>query len=573
MREDLCGNFWPMIEFSSDPYVAENQMKAIIFTLVAFGYIDANFDALEKSCIQQQIQTLVDRRAQTLLGDQGLGSPQAAQWRDHFFAILDEMDRSIQHYFAESVAQGETRQQFVLAKLKLGCFEVLKRFDEDNQAAILASIDELIRADGVVHPEETKFREEIANLLQAPIELDDADIEPIEEGSIIIDEARSLEPSDLNHPLLHQSEWDYATDPAIFAEQAEGDMELVARVMGTLAWQRSKGTGRLADAFDFQAFAGGGYADDAPFLDGHVYVLPSRPEREVEFLVIGDLHGCYSCLKAALMQSNFFKKVEAHERDPENNPAMYLVLLGDYIDRGRFSYSGTLRAVMQLFLKWPDRVFVLRGNHEFYVEINGKVLAPVRPSEAMDSISGIARMDVFARYMKLFDELPNMLVFDRTLFVHGGIPRQDTLDAKWKGIHSLNDSEIRFQMMWSDPSEADAIPLDLQQENARFPFGKKQFQRFMADLGLKTMVRGHERVDEGFERTYDDPEGRLVTVFSAGGATNEDLPEKSSYRQVTPMALSVRFKDGVTTMTPFRLDYARYNQADTNAFFKEKLQS
>ncbi|MBW2523932.1 MAG: serine/threonine protein phosphatase [Deltaproteobacteria bacterium] len=561
-----------MLDFSSDPYVAENQMKAIIFTLVAFGYIDSNFDAVEKTFIQQHIQALVDHRATQLLGEQGPGSPQAAEWTKHFFEVLEEMDRSVKHYFAESVGQGETQQQFVLAKLKLGCFEVLKRFDEDNQQAILASIDELIRADGVVHPEEVKFRDEVVNLLQAPIELDDADIEPLEEGALIIDKARTFEPLEADHPLLHASEWDYASDPTIFAEQAEGDMELVARVMGTLAWQRSKGQGRLSDAFDFQAFAGGGYADDQAFLDGHVYVLPSKPEREVEILVIADLHGCYSCLKAALMQSNFFKKVEAHEKDPANNPAMYLVLLGDYIDRGRFSYTGTLRAVMQLFLKWPDRVFMLRGNHEFYVEINGKVLAPVRPSEAMDSISGIARMDVFARYMKLFDELPNMLVFDRTLFVHGGIPRQDTLDEKWKGIHSLNDPEIRFQMMWSDPSEADVIPVDLQKENARFPFGKKQFQRFLADLACKTMVRGHERVDDGFKKNYDDPEGTLLTVFSAGGATNGDLPEKSSYRQVNPMALSMRFKDGVTTLTPFPLDYARYNDPDQNAFFKKKLE-
>ena len=62
-----------------------------------------------------------------------------------------------------------------------------------------------------------------------------------------------------------------------------------------------------------------------------------------------------------------------------------------------FSYAGTLRAVMQLFLAYPDNVFMLRGNHEHYVEIGGKVLAPVRPCEAMDSIKDLAPPEALDR--------------------------------------------------------------------------------------------------------------------------------------------------------------------------------
>ena len=98
-------------------------------------------------------------------------------------------------------------------------------------------------------------------------------------------------------------------------------------------------------AKDFSAFAG-----QDPFLDGHVYVVAPKPGLAYELLVLGDLHGCYSCLKAALMQADFFAKVQAHHDDPEKNPRMMLVFLGDYIDRGRFSYNGILRTVMQLFV-------------------------------------------------------------------------------------------------------------------------------------------------------------------------------------------------------------------------------
>ena len=82
------------------------------------------------------------------------------------------------------------------------------------------------------------------------------------------------------------------------------------------------------------------------------------------------------------------------------------------------------------------------------------------------------------------------------------------------------------------------------------------------------MIRGHERVREGFRTIYDGDEGTLVTLFSAGGKRNDDLPPNSNYREVTPMALNVRYHEGVSTLAPFALDYARYNKPEYNNFFK-----
>ena len=65
-------------------------------------------------------------------------------------------------------------------------------------------------------------------------------------------------------------------------------------------------------------------------------------------------------------------------------------------------------------------------------------------------------------------------------------------------------------MLWSDPSTADYIPDDLQAQNARFPFGKKQFEAFMARLGCSMMVRGHEKVDAGFK--HDVRRGRVAAL-------------------------------------------------------------
>jgi hypothetical protein len=552
-----------MIAWSDNPQVAERQMQAIIFCLVAFGYIDSDFDRSEKDFIRDQIRRLVGER--TAAYPEATKGEQASRLTQHYLEVLDEYDRDILSHFTESVFEGESAKAFVLAKLKLGCFELLRGFDDAMRKDLLGTIDQMMHADGVIHPNEEAFRGDVLGLLEVPVELDDAEIVAIEEGAMVIGDPVELTPRTLDHPLLKPFEWDFAADAGTFAAQAAGDMDLLRRVMNQLEAQRAAGAGRLEQAGNLA-----GFSDGEPFLDGHVYVVPANPAREYEFLIIGDLHGCYSCLKAALMQADFFRKVEDFQINPQKHPAPYLVLLGDYIDRGRFSYAGTLRAVMQLYVTMPKHVFLLRGNHEYYVEIRGQVLAPVRPSEAMDSLREKASKEVLSAYMNLFEALPTMVVFDKTLFVHGGIPRDATLKKTWQGLASLNDKDMRFEMLWSDPSDADAIPDNLQAENARFPFGRKQFQAFMAKLGLRTMVRGHERVREGFRKVYDDPEGVLVSLFSAGGSTNSDLPPKSNYREVKPMALTMSYKDGCSTFRPFAIDYARYNDPELNAFFRPR---
>ena len=60
---------WPMLTFSTDPDVAEQQMNAIIFYLTAFGYIDGDFDFTEKTFVRIYIRQLVTARAKAAMPD------------------------------------------------------------------------------------------------------------------------------------------------------------------------------------------------------------------------------------------------------------------------------------------------------------------------------------------------------------------------------------------------------------------------------------------------------------------------------------------------------------------------
>ncbi len=552
-----------MLTFSTNPDVAEQQMNAIIFYLTAFGYIDGEFDFTEKTFVRIYIRQLVTARAKTALpdADDKTRDEIVDKFVGHFHEVFEQIDRSVKELFTEAVADGEDVEKFVYSKLKLRSYEIFQTFERDNQLELLSTIDELIYADGSVHPAEAKFRKELEVLLDSTSTLLTSDIEILRDQSqVSIEDATDNKTRHENHPFFAAFEQHYSADPERIGKQITADLDLMKRFVAKLGEQRLKGTNKLTGRTTIADFTG-----EDPFLDGHVYVHPAKPDQVYDLTVLGDLHGCYSCLKGALLQADFFAKLEAWKLD-NRKPEPKLILLGDYIDRGRFSYNGVLRAVMQLYLAAPEHVFPLRGNHEYYIEYRGRIYGGVKPAEAINTLIGHMPGEVFAEYMKMFEELPNMLFFDDLMFVHAGIPRDVDIKSKLTDMAALNDPDIRFQMLWSDPSTADYIPDDLQAQNARFPFGKLQFEAFMQKLGCSMLVRGHEKVDSGFRPMYSDATS-LITLFSAGGADNNDLPEDSSYRTVTPMAATIRLENGTAQVTPWLIDYARFNDPKRNRFF------
>jgi hypothetical protein len=552
-----------MLTFSTDPDVAEHQMNAIIFYLTAFGYIDGDFDQTEKTFVKIYIRQLVAARARELMPDATPAERTEVvnKFVVHFHEVFDQIDHDIRSLFEEVVSDQEKVEQFVYAKIKLRCYEIFQSFDEHNQRELLSSIDELIYADGSVHPAEEKFRKELDELLHAEKRVTADQFDAVEAPPVEISGSVKIEPRLEDHPFFQAFEQHYSADPDRLRKQAENDFKLMQNVAELWKAQRIKGEGKLDGKHDVAQFVG-----QEPFLDGHVYVHPANPGETYELTVLGDLHGCYSCLKAAVMQADFFAKVEAYRLD-KTRPNPKLVLLGDYIDRGRFSYNGILRSVMQMFVAAPEHVFILRGNHEYYIEYKGRIYGGVKPAEAINTLIGHMPGEMFEAYMHFFEQMPNLLLFDRLMFVHAGIPRDSAIAEKYQDMASLNDSELRFQMLWSDPSTADYIPDDLQAQNARFPFGKLQFEKFMATLGCNMLVRGHEKIDEGFKSIYPDGQTALLNLFSAGGAENNDLPENSSYRTVTPMALSILVENGNAKVTPWEIDYQRFNDPKRNKFF------
>ncbi|CEG66832.1 Putative Serine/threonine-protein phosphatase [Rhizopus microsporus] len=181
--------------------------------------------------------------------------------------------------------------------------------------------------------------------------------------------------------------------------------------------------------------------------------------------------------------------------------------MGDYVDRGYFSLE-TFTLLLVLKAKYPDKITLLRGNHEsrqitqvygFYDECQTKY----------------GNANVWKYCCSVFDYLTLAAIIDGSILcVHGGLsPDIKTLD-QMRTIHRLQEipHEGSFcDLMWSDPEDIDMWAVS--PRGAGWLFGAKVTSEFNHINGLTLIARAHQLVQEGYK--YMFPKDELVTVWSA----------------------------------------------------------
>jgi hypothetical protein len=546
---------------------AERQLQAVLFALITLGYVDGSFDPEERQFIEDTIGELVEgwihRSGAYAHLDPALRESMARYEKRHLFAVLDAIDQSLAKLMDTEVSVEDDREAFVSSRLMLRCFETLSELTAAQREHLLGLVDQLIEADGVVHPAELRFRDAlVSELVTQPAPAAPAPAPPF---ALSLEREPLPAPRDFAHPFVAKGERPFPNARRPRKKMADADIRLMRKAQVALQDLRRDGWGRLAGVSDVNALAG-----QAPFVDTLVHAFPPDPERRCDYILVGDLHGCYGSLKAVLAQSDFFGRVERHRRDPTRHPDVKLIFLGDYLDRGHWSWEGVVRLVLRLFVEYPRYVIPLVGNHEWLVQRGSRTLSSVMPADAILRWNQHLPEAYFAAAKALFDSLGSVVLIDRVMVVHGGIPRQSVLD-RWNGLSSLNDPTVRLEMCWSDPVMLATVAPDLQERNQRFAFGIDQFAAFMDAVGARVMFRGHEKVPAGFRVDYEDGWYGLYTVFSAGGYNNQDLPEYVDYRQVQPSFVLLQEREGRFSANPVRIEWERFNTPETNPFLAELL--
>ena len=219
-----------------------------------------------------------------------------------------------------------------------------------------------------------------------------------------------------------------------------------------------------------------------------------------KILLIGDIHGKFDSLISIQKLIN------------RNNYQYYqkIIFLGDYVDRGPKQIQ-SINYVLLLKLLFPNKIILLRGNHE---------------TTSMNRYYGYYNVvckelgkEIFDIYTDLYGNFPLASFSDTGIFcVHGGIP--ETLE-NIKQINEINrfysdvdfNDNILMQLLWNDPTAADT---DYFISSLRGPtikrFGLKAFQDFILNNNIKLFIRAHEAFLEGYKYFFNK---KLLSIFSA----------------------------------------------------------
>lgn len=212
--------------------------------------------------------------------------------------------------------------------------------------------------------------------------------------------------------------------------------------------------------------------------------------------IVGDIHG------------NIFDLLRILQKFPGFRTTDSILFLGDYVDRGTHSVE-VVTLLLALLCKYPDQVFLLRGNHEFS-QVN---LLYGFYEEVFMTYQGT---DVWESFHKAFAWLPfAAVVGDKIFCVHGGLsPKVTSLaqiaDIK-RPVYAYENGSIVSDLVWSDPH--DNVPMYSQSNRGMgVLFGSQATRTFLKTVGLKLLVRAHQCFVNGYS-TFAENAG--VSVFSS----------------------------------------------------------
>lgn len=183
MREDTLDRWEPGFE------TLGRKLEAITEYLTVLGYLDGEITPREREFIQSYLDRLARRQASEV-GEERSREARGQRWTERLLAFFTTVERRVAEAHASLAVEGADGRRFALADLKLECVRTFQRFDREGRAELLAIAQELMSADGVVHPKEAAFRAELSALLDAPLLPDEAREGPAEEEGALLVERR-----------------------------------------------------------------------------------------------------------------------------------------------------------------------------------------------------------------------------------------------------------------------------------------------------------------------------------------------------------------------------------------------
>lgn len=202
-----------------------------------------------------------------------------------------------------------------------------------------------------------------------------------------------------------------------------------------------------------------------------------------------------------------------------------IVFLGDYIDRGPDGIENVCELLGGALIA-PDRVVLLRGNHET------EDVTPHDFTHEMTRKYGTEIGDaLYDRVMRIFAQLPYAAAVNQFFCVHGGIPDPVPMIADLRSlpmgraslmVGSMDNFRPEVQLLWNDVAPVKAerhlnargfLPND--SRGCGKLYGRVAVERFLAQNHLRGIIRGHERVETVIGLQFD---GKVITINETGSS-------------------------------------------------------
>ena len=199
-------------------------------------------------------------------------------------------------------------------------------------------------------------------------------------------------------------------------------------------------------------------------------------ELEAPLHVCGDIHGQYYDLLRIFEHCGY--------------PGEYNYLfLGDYVDRGKQSLE-TVCLLLCYKIKYPDKVTLLRGNHES--SVTNRIYG------FYDECKRRYNVRLWRSFTDLFNWLPVALKNIQNI-------------QEISRPTDIPDTGLLCDLLWSDPDK-DVLEYDENDRGVSVIFGEKIVQDFNKKNDLDLIIRAHQVVDDGYEFFA---QRQLITIFSA----------------------------------------------------------
>ncbi|KAG6420238.1 hypothetical protein SASPL_116760 [Salvia splendens] len=256
--------------------------------------------------------------------------------------------------------------------------------------------------------------------------------------------------------------------------------------------------------------------------------------------ICGDIHGQFHDLAELFRIGG---------KCPDTN---YL-FMGDYVDRGYYSVE-TVTLLVALKVRYPQRITILRGNHEsrqpdlsvganatdpgfvvswgccllynailktnmfIYYCLTIYFFSTLQITQVYgfydECLRKYGNANVWKTFTDLFDYFPLTALVESEIFcLHGGLsPSVETLDniRNFDRVQEVPHEGPMCDLLWSDPD--DRCGWGISPRGAGYTFGKDISEQFNHSNSLKLIARAHQLVMEGYNWAHEQ---KVVTIFSA----------------------------------------------------------